>query len=69
MYVIKFWSHGKNYEKVVLMFFNFLCVWCEDHPWIQKKDVGPNVYLGDHVRMRIKQFSLMNKFKKKVLRV
>ncbi|KAI9081795.1 hypothetical protein K1719_036057 [Acacia pycnantha] len=40
-----------------------------EHPWIQKRDQGPDVYLGDHVRMRIKQFSLMNKFKKKVLRV
>ncbi|KAF7805360.1 calcium-dependent protein kinase 24 [Senna tora] len=40
-----------------------------EHPWIQNKDQGPNICLGDHVRMRIKQFSLMNKFKKKVLRV
>ncbi|CAL5211473.1 unnamed protein product [Lathyrus oleraceus] len=40
-----------------------------DHSWIQHREHGRNVSLGDHVRMRIKQFSLMNRFKKKVLRV
>ncbi|KAI4324297.1 hypothetical protein L6164_023848 [Bauhinia variegata] len=40
-----------------------------EHSWIQNKDHGRNISLGDHVGMRIKQFSLMNKFKKKVLRV
>ncbi|CAK9141651.1 unnamed protein product [Ilex paraguariensis] len=37
--------------------------------WIQSADKVPNVPLGENVRTRIKQFSLMNKFKKKVLRV
>ncbi|GLT90587.1 hypothetical protein SLE2022_085120 [Rubroshorea leprosula] len=40
-----------------------------DHPWIQNANQARNVSLGENVRTRIKQFSLMNKFKKKVLRV
>ncbi|XP_021627963.2 calcium-dependent protein kinase 24 [Manihot esculenta] len=40
-----------------------------EHPWIQNARDVPNVNLGENVRTRIKQFSLMNKFKKKVLRV
>lgn len=42
---------------------------CEEHPWIQNANQARNVNLGENVRARIKQFSLMNKFKKKVLRV
>ncbi|GAV90073.1 Pkinase domain-containing protein/EF_hand_5 domain-containing protein [Cephalotus follicularis] len=40
-----------------------------EHPWLQNGNTAPNVSLGENVRTRIKQFSLMNKFKKKVLRV
>ncbi|KAM1112591.1 hypothetical protein TB2_045406 [Malus domestica] len=40
-----------------------------DHPWIRNGNQVPNVPLGENVTLRIKQFSLMNKFKKKVLRV
>ncbi|XP_057957775.1 calcium-dependent protein kinase 24 [Malania oleifera] len=40
-----------------------------EHPWIQKANEVPNVPLGENVRTRIKQFTLMNKFKKRVLRV
>lgn len=40
-----------------------------DHSWIQHREHGRTISLGDQVRMRIKQFSLMNRFKKKVLRV
>ncbi|OIV99428.1 hypothetical protein TanjilG_17238 [Lupinus angustifolius] len=40
-----------------------------EHSWIQNKDRARNISLGDQVRMRIKTFSLMNRFKKKVLRV
>ncbi|GMI70465.1 calcium-dependent protein kinase 24 [Hibiscus trionum] len=40
-----------------------------EHPWIQNIRHCPNVNLGENVRSRIKQFSLMSKFKKKVLRV
>ncbi|CAN0900757.1 Calcium-dependent protein kinase 30 [Linum grandiflorum] len=40
-----------------------------DHPWIQNAKKAPNVPLGDIVRTRLKQFSMMNKFKKKALRV
>ncbi|CAH8252785.1 unnamed protein product [Arabidopsis lyrata] len=39
------------------------------HPWIQNAKKAPNVPLGDIVRSRLKQFSMMNRFKKKVLRV
>ncbi|EPS71785.1 calcium-dependent protein kinase 1 [Genlisea aurea] len=40
-----------------------------DHPWIQNAKKASNVPLGDIVRARLKQFSMMNKFKKKALRV
>ncbi|KAL0335664.1 UNVERIFIED_CONTAM: Calcium-dependent protein kinase, partial [Sesamum radiatum] len=40
-----------------------------DHPWIQNAKKAPNVPLGDIVRARLKQFSGMNRFKKKALRV
>ncbi|XP_030527752.1 calcium-dependent protein kinase 24 [Rhodamnia argentea] len=40
-----------------------------EHKWIQNVDKASNISLGQNVRTRIKQFSLMNKFKKKVLRV
>ncbi|GFY81380.1 calcium-dependent protein kinase 24 [Actinidia rufa] len=39
------------------------------HCWIHNAHQVSNVSLGENVRSRIKQFSLMNKFKKKVLRV
>ncbi|KAI3791216.1 hypothetical protein L2E82_04898 [Cichorium intybus] len=37
--------------------------------WIQNAHKVPNIPLGEHVRARIQQFSLMNKFKKKVIMV
>ncbi|XP_022885271.1 calcium-dependent protein kinase 10-like [Olea europaea var. sylvestris] len=40
-----------------------------DHPWIQNAKKAPDVPLGDIVRARLKQFSVMNRFKKKALRV
>ncbi|EEF52108.1 calcium-dependent protein kinase 10 [Ricinus communis] len=40
-----------------------------DHSWLQNAKKAPNVPLGDIVRTRLKQFSLMNRFKKKALRV
>ncbi|XWS13268.1 hypothetical protein CRYUN_Cryun36dG0023100 [Craigia yunnanensis] len=40
-----------------------------EHPWVQNLEHAPNVNLGENVRTRIKQFSVMSKFKKKVLRV
>ncbi|KAI5658094.1 hypothetical protein M9H77_26887 [Catharanthus roseus] len=40
-----------------------------DHPWIQNADTVPTIPLGERVRTKIKQFSLMNKFKKRVLTV
>ncbi|PNT64929.1 hypothetical protein BRADI_4g35100v3 [Brachypodium distachyon] len=38
-----------------------------EHPWIKNADKAPNVSLGELVRSRLKQFSSMNKFKKKAL--
>lgn len=46
--------------------FNFFWI---DHPWIQNAKKAPNVPLGDIVRARLRQFSVMNRFKKKALRV
>ncbi|CAH9101053.1 unnamed protein product [Cuscuta epithymum] len=40
-----------------------------EHPWIQNAKKAPNVSLGDVVKSRLKQFSLMNRFKRKALRV
>ncbi|KAK4404879.1 Calcium-dependent protein kinase [Sesamum angolense] len=34
-----------------------------DHPWIQNAKSAPNVSLGESVRARLKQFSMMNKLK------
>ncbi|MCI03765.1 calcium-dependent protein kinase 10-like, partial [Trifolium medium] len=39
------------------------------HPWLQNAKKASNVPLGDIVRTRLKQFSLMNRFKKRALRV
>lgn len=40
-----------------------------EHPWLQNAKQAPEVPLGDTVRSRLKQFSAMNKLKKKALRV
>ncbi|XP_075479009.1 calcium-dependent protein kinase 30-like isoform X2 [Primulina tabacum] len=40
-----------------------------DHPWIQHAKKARNVPLGDVVRARLRQFSGLNRFKKKALRV
>ncbi|CAL9115883.1 unnamed protein product [Musa acuminata subsp. burmannicoides] len=40
-----------------------------DHPWLQHANKAPNVSLGETVRTRLQQFSVMNRFKKKALRV
>ncbi|WOK92414.1 calcium-dependent protein kinase 20 [Canna indica] len=40
-----------------------------DHPWLQNDKKAPNVNLGEAVRSRLLQFSVMNKFKKRALRV
>nr|ABF81834.2 calcium-dependent protein kinase 1 [Rubia cordifolia] len=40
-----------------------------DHPWLQNANKAPNVSLGETVRARLKQFSVMNKLKKRALRV
>ncbi|KAG0460924.1 hypothetical protein HPP92_020878 [Vanilla planifolia] len=40
-----------------------------DHPWLQNAKRAPTVNLGETVRARLQQFSVMNKFKKKALRV
>ncbi|XP_057953440.1 calcium-dependent protein kinase 8-like [Malania oleifera] len=40
-----------------------------EHPWLQNAKKAPNVPLGETVRARLKQFSVMNKLKKRALRV
>lgn len=40
-----------------------------EHPWILNAKKASNVPLGDVVKSRLKQFSLMNRFKRKALRV
>ncbi|XP_068667523.1 calcium-dependent protein kinase 13-like [Aristolochia californica] len=40
-----------------------------EHPWLQNARKASNVPLGDVVKSRLKQFSLMNRFKRKALRV
>ncbi|KAH7512471.1 calcium-dependent protein kinase 32 [Ziziphus jujuba] len=40
-----------------------------DHPWLQNAKKAPNVSLGETVKARLKQFSVMNKLKKKALKV
>lgn len=40
-----------------------------DHPWLQNAKKAPNVSLGETVKARLKQFSMMNKLKKRALRV
>ncbi|KAK4345658.1 hypothetical protein RND71_035834 [Anisodus tanguticus] len=40
-----------------------------EHSWLQNAKKAPNVPLGDMVKSRLKQFALMNRFKRKALRV
>ncbi|TYH83802.1 hypothetical protein ES332_D02G156600v1 [Gossypium tomentosum] len=40
-----------------------------EHPWLQNAKKAPNVPLGEIVKARLKQFSIMNKLKKRALRV
>ncbi|XP_028556069.1 calcium-dependent protein kinase 3, partial [Dendrobium catenatum] len=40
-----------------------------EHPWIQNAKKAPNVPLGDVVKSRLKQFTRMNRFKRRALRV
>ncbi|KAL6142285.1 hypothetical protein ACLB2K_060568 [Fragaria x ananassa] len=40
-----------------------------EHPWLTNAKKAPNVPLGDVVKSRLKQFSMMNRFKRKALRV
>ncbi|KAG0468908.1 hypothetical protein HPP92_018236 [Vanilla planifolia] len=40
-----------------------------EHPWLQNAKNASNVPLGGIVRARLKQFSAMNRFKKKAMRV
>ena len=40
-----------------------------DHPWLQNTRQAPETSLGETVRSRLRQFSAMNKLRKKALRV
>lgn len=46
-----------------------VCSLFPEHPWLQNAKKAPNVPLGDVVKSRLKQFSMMNRFKRKALRV
>ena len=52
------------YRRLMPTFFKMT-----DHPWLQNAKHAPEVPLGDAVRVRLKQFSAMNKLKKKALHV
>ncbi|KAL6976647.1 Calcium-dependent protein kinase 8 [Sarracenia purpurea var. burkii] len=40
-----------------------------EHPWLLNAKKAPNVPLGETLKARLKQFSVMNKFKKSALKV
>ncbi|KAL9457396.1 hypothetical protein AB3S75_006443 [Citrus x aurantiifolia] len=40
-----------------------------EHPWLQNAKKAPNVSLGETVKARLKQLSVMNKLKKRALQV
>ncbi|GER55773.1 calcium-dependent protein kinase, partial [Striga asiatica] len=40
-----------------------------EHPWVQNAKKALDVYFGDVVRLSLRQFSLMNRLKRKALRV
>lgn len=40
-----------------------------EHPWLLNAKKAPDVPLGDVVKSRLKQFSMMNRFKRRALRV
>lgn len=54
-----FWSYSRHFPSFAI----------PDHPWLQNAKKAPDVNLGETVRARLQQFSVMNKFKKKALRV
>nr|UWM40660.1 Nod Kinase-EF hand 2 [Arachis hypogaea subsp. hypogaea] len=60
---------GGNWEGDCGKFWNEITLDFLAHPWLQNAKKAPNVPLGDLVRSRLKQFSMMNRFKKKALRV
>lgn len=47
----------------------YLFFFLAEHPWLQDAKKAPNVPLGDVVKSRLKQFSRMNRFKRRALRV
>ncbi|KAG6528109.1 hypothetical protein ZIOFF_010258 [Zingiber officinale] len=61
----KFFKHN-NFSS---LFGSSIPITIHYHPWLQNVNKAPNVNLGETVRARLQQFSVMNKFKKKALRV
>lgn len=54
----------------LIYIYIYMCVYLSaEHPWLQNAKKAPNVPLGDVVKSRLKQFSMMNRFKRKALRV
>jgi len=59
----------RTYQKKCMSFMMFSVSCLAEHPWLQNAKKAPNVPLGDVVKSRLKQFSMMNRFKRKALRV
>ena len=57
------------YRTLYVITYCFYCFSYEEHPWMQHASKAPNIPLGEAVRSRLKQLSVMNKFKKKAMRV
>lgn len=55
--------HVLRFNKITFLLFH------AEHPWLQNAKKAPNVPLGETVKARLKQFSVMNKLKKRALRV
>lgn len=59
-----------NLKSLITLLFCLMIIFVFlEHPWLQNAKKAPNVPLGDAVKSRLKQFSLMNRFKRKALRV
>ena len=67
VFYLLFFNSWFDFHFLISSFFFFLLG--TEHSWLQNAKKASNVPLGDIVRTRLKQFSVMNRFKKKALRV